>query len=637
MGRTAAFVVCLTTAVLGLVVPASTVAAQETDVLAFTTDRDGNGEVYLLDLGTGAEENLTNNKADEGFLSWGPFGDRLVFASDRDGVDRFYVQSDEAPLPISEYENLEWSWSPDGNKIAWVQHQGFPDLWITDVLSGSSLNLTNGTVEVHGPTWSPDGRSILFVAEPAFDQRSDVLKVPAGGGAPVNLTMSPNTGDREARWSPNGGQIAYVSHDGQSAFLKVMDPNGSQQRTVVEFTSDACSSSITATAWSPDGSRLAYATVGACSPMSQRYEFFVVDAAGGDPQPLGISAGGGGLAWSPSGDRLAVTIAGPIWQRTGSLLLVDPDGQNPLNLTELVGSGMTYSPSWSPDGSRLAFVADPAESQPATPPPELATDIYLVDADGSHPIKLLAQAAHPGWKPAPRRGLGLVDATRGLWHLEGVTSFYFGVPGDVPVTGDWDGDGIETPGMFRPSSGFAYLRNSLDTGVADVSFFFGAPGDVPLAGDWDGDGLDSLGIYRPSIGKAFLRNTLDTGFADVEYYFGVPGDRPFVGDFDADGVDEIGLYRPGSGLTYLRLEHSTGIADAEFFFGMADDRVVAGDWNGDGLDTVGVFRPSDHRFHLRDSNSQGFADHVFWMGRSGWLPVAGMFGPITAQHSIGHL
>jgi hypothetical protein len=85
--------------------------------------------------------------------------------------------------------------------------------------------------------------------------------------------------------------------------------------------------------------------------------------------------------------------------------------------------------------------------------------------------------------------------------------------------GDWDGDGIETPGLRRHSNGFVYLRHSNTQGVADMSYFYGDPGDVVFTGDWDADGGDTLGLYRPSTGTVYLRNTNSTGVAD--HTFGV--------------------------------------------------------------------------------------------------------------------
>ncbi len=199
----------------------------------------------------------------------------------------------------------------------------------------------------------------------------------------------------------------------------------------------------------------------------------------------------------------------------------------------------------------------------------------------------------------------------GLWRVEGYEPYYFGVADDVPFLGDWDGDGVKTPGLYRPADGYAYIRNSNDTGVADASFFMGMEGDIPIVGDWDGDGTDTFGVYRPAEGKVYLRNSNDTGTADVEYSFGMPGDVPFAGDFDGNGITDVGLHRTTTGLVYMRLTHTTGPADLEFFWGVGGDTVLAGDWNGDTVDTVGLVRASEGMFYLRNDNSTGIADN-FW-------------------------
>ena len=193
------------------------------------------------------------------------------------------------------------------------------------------------------------------------------------------------------------------------------------------------------------------------------------------------------------------------------------------------------------------------------------------------------------------------------------SSFFFGNPGDVPFSGDWNCDGVDTVGLYRRSDGYVYLRNSNTQGVADITFFFGNPGDLPVAGDFDGDGCDTVSIYRPSLQGFYIINRLGEdggglGAADYSFMFGDPGDKPFVGDFNADGVDTIGLHRESTGLVYFRNNNSTGVADFEFIFGDPGDKILAGDWDGDGDDTVGVYRPGNGLVYLRNSNTQGIAD-----------------------------
>ncbi len=233
--------------------------------------------------------------------------------------------------------------------------------------------------------------------------------------------------------------------------------------------------------------------------------------------------------------------------------------------------------------------------------------------------------------------VGLVDTSQGRWYLlnskgNAVPPFFYGDPGDVPVMGDWDCDGDDTPGLFRQSDAFAYLRQSNTQGIGDIRFFFGDPSDVPLAGDFDGDGCDSLSIYRPDEQRFYIINELGEnegglGAADFSFGFGDPGDKPVVGDWDGDGVDEVGLHRESTGFFYWRNSLTTGIADGEIFFGDPNDRFVAGDWGRiDGKDTPAVFRPLSTTFFFRHTLTQGNADSELVFGDSPWLPVAGSFG-----------
>ncbi|HLT97853.1 MAG TPA: M23 family metallopeptidase [Acidimicrobiia bacterium] len=210
------------------------------------------------------------------------------------------------------------------------------------------------------------------------------------------------------------------------------------------------------------------------------------------------------------------------------------------------------------------------------------------------------------------------DGTFKVW--EGIEwggstfTFVYGRPGDIALSGDWDGDGTATVGLYRQSDGFVYLKNSNSAGWADITFYFGRSGDVPIVGDFDGDGRDTVSVYRPSTGTFYIKNTLEDGWAEQEFVFGRPGDKPFAGDFDGDGVDTIGLHRESTGLVYFRNKLSSGWADAEFVYGRAGDVIVAGDWDGDGTDTVGVYRPSTGMFYLRNENSAGNADYMLFAG-----------------------
>ncbi len=205
----------------------------------------------------------------------------------------------------------------------------------------------------------------------------------------------------------------------------------------------------------------------------------------------------------------------------------------------------------------------------------------------------------------------------GTWHLRRSDGgpnivFNFGNSGDLPIVGDWNGNGVDTPGVVR--NGTWYLRNSNSTGIADLSFMFGDAGDTPFAGDWTGNGIDTPGLHRRSDGRVYLRNSNTTGIADIDFFFGNAGDIPIVGDFNNDGRDTVSLYRPSLQRFYIinRLgSNQGGLGAADFFYtyGNSGDRPLAGDWNGSGVDSPGVFRSGT--FYLRNSHSSGAADLVY--------------------------
>jgi hypothetical protein len=228
-----------------------------------------------------------------------------------------------------------------------------------------------------------------------------------------------------------------------------------------------------------------------------------------------------------------------------------------------------------------------------------------------------AYGSHPG------RGYFLRNSsTIGLPNI----GLNLGQSGDRPIAGDWDGDGDDTPGYYRPSNSRFYLRNSNSTGPADVSFVFGASQDLPVAGDWNEDGIDTIGVYRPSNGSFYLSNSNNGACCNYQFAYGNNEDLPVAGDWNKSGTDTIGVYRPSTGVFYLRDTNSFGPVDYAFAYGNSnEDRPIAGDWDGDGYHSVGVFRTGNDVWYL-DNSLPGTnpVDYVFPFGTVGpRIPIAG--------------
>ncbi|HEX3540484.1 MAG TPA: serine hydrolase [Acidimicrobiales bacterium] len=231
------------------------------------------------------------------------------------------------------------------------------------------------------------------------------------------------------------------------------------------------------------------------------------------------------------------------------------------------------------------------------------------------------------WSQMPKSLGGL---TSGYWYLRnelssgpGDTALAFAIPGDLPVVGDWNRDGIDTPGVFRGTTW--YLRNENSSGPGDVSFLFGIPGDLPVAGDWLGQGFDSVGVFRN--GTWYLRNELTSGPGDISFVFGGPGDIPVVGDWTGSGRTGIGVVR---GTTwYLKNVPSAGPADFTLSYGITGDAPVVGDWTGTGKAGIGVFR--NGVWYLRNELTSGPGDVTFSFGIPGDIPIAGSWTGVRAS------
>jgi hypothetical protein len=75
-----------------------------------------------------------------------------------------------------------------------------------------------------------------------------------------------------------------------------------------------------------------------------------------------------------------------------------------------------------------------------------------------------------------------------------------------------------------------FLKNTNSSGFADIALNYGVPGDRPVTGDWDNNGTDTIGVYRN--GSFYLRNANTNGFADLIFGLGIPGDMPIAGNWD---------------------------------------------------------------------------------------------------------
>lgn len=218
-------------------------------------------------------------------------------------------------------------------------------------------------------------------------------------------------------------------------------------------------------------------------------------------------------------------------------------------------------------------------------------------------------------------GDGMTDYAvfrNGTWLVRrssdgGLTTKQFGLPGDIPLRGDYDGDGTADPAVFRPSNGGWYVEKSSGSGYIITQF--GLNGDMPVASDFDGDGVTDITVFRPSNGVWYWLKSTTGEFSAV--HFGMTGDVPIACDFDGDGADDIAVYRPSNGTWYI-LRSSDSTYDMRQW-GLSTDIPVAGNYDGDGIADIAVFRPSTGGWYVWKSSDMGYDFQYF--GTGGDMPA----------------
>lgn len=185
-----------------------------------------------------------------------------------------------------------------------------------------------------------------------------------------------------------------------------------------------------------------------------------------------------------------------------------------------------------------------------------------------------------------------------IWYIQNsfdntYTILQWGLTGDKPVVGDYDFDGRVDLAVFRPGTGVWYVLKSSDGNF--IIKEFGLSNDIPVSGDFKGTPLGTdIAVFRPSNGTWYILNTDHTIFIP----FGILGDKPVVADYDADGKSDTAVYRPSEGIWYVLRSRTGQIQTVQW--GFPDDIPMTGDYdnNANDLDDFAVYRPSDGTWYI---------------------------------------
>jgi len=189
---------------------------------------------------------------------------------------------------------------------------------------------------------------------------------------------------------------------------------------------------------------------------------------------------------------------------------------------------------------------------------------------------------------------------------------------------DYDGDGIFDPAVWRFSNGTFYILPSSNNCPSSMSSHgpgcelqWGLPNDIAIAGDFDGDNKADPTVWRPSNGNYYVHpssgqcpSRMTNHFTGCEVQWGLPGDTPITGDFDNDGRTDPAIWRSADAHFYVL--PSTGRCPSRMIpfahgcraqWGLIDDVPIVADYDSDGVVDLAVWRPSTATYYILPSTN----------------------------------
>lgn len=265
---------------------------------------------------------------------------RIVFTSKRDGNQEIYVMDSDGRNQKRLTKNPKYdthpSWSPDGQKIVFssLRKNSKHQLYVMDCDGKNQQRLTDGWLDMY-PSWSPDGQKIAYWSLVIADKTPGIYVMDSDGKNRAKLKDNRRT---SLSWSPDSRKIAFVSKVEKGTEIYVMSADGTN---VERLTHDLATKS--SPSWSPDGRQVAYAAF-----RDGPYQIYTVALDGKKPHKLSKSGTSDNYpSWSPDGQMIAfvslrdagareqihlMTAEGKYRKRLSSMHFeadFDPDWHNP--------------------------------------------------------------------------------------------------------------------------------------------------------------------------------------------------------------------------------------------------------------------------------------------------------------------
>lgn len=350
--------------------------------IVFSSDRDGNYEIYSMKADGTDVKRLTNNAGHDSFPKFSPDGTLISFNSnfESETTDIYVMRTDGSNvIRLTSAKGHDFSrngWSPDGTKFAYNSNvDGNDDVFVMDIDVFRPVPLISmPDADLKTPAYSPDGERIVFSAVyPDHHSELRIFDRATGKSAVIVTTSSP---ENYPQWSPDGNWIAFHQEvNGKWDIFKVR-PDGSD---LTNLTNDPSSDSIPV--WSADSATIYFRSNR--NGDTENAELFKMNADGTGQTPLPIQKGK--LGWpsvSLKGDEILYAAD----RHNDPLLQFDIYAADISTGTErLIISRPKHDthPTYSYDGSRIAFVARSDGN----------AEIYIANADGTSQLRLTRNPA----------------------------------------------------------------------------------------------------------------------------------------------------------------------------------------------------------------------------------------------------
>jgi TolB protein len=227
--------------------------------IAFSLRRDGNTDIYALNQKTRQLVRLTHHAAEDRSPAWSPDGDYLAFASNRAENWDIYLLDLVSGALIRLTHNASFdanpSWSPDGQWIAFETYRdGNLDVYMMSTNGKQIQPVTTDPAADFAPAWARSSQALSFTS--LRDGNRDIYLHTLGDQKTINITQSPDTDEDKTAWSVDGSRLAYVS--GPKGQTSVQIATFDWQTLSADQTETEFFGTGDAPAWAPDGESLVY-------------------------------------------------------------------------------------------------------------------------------------------------------------------------------------------------------------------------------------------------------------------------------------------------------------------------------------------------------------------------------------------